>query len=91
MWRNKQGSWLNPENLVKRIKLLQLVGKEIKRGIFLKGIKEKDQTTEMEEDQIIGMTEYLMIGSKEGQTKEDKTEDQILKGFNALVAKDLVT
>ena len=44
---------------MKRIKLLQLIGKENRRGIFLKGIKEQDQTLEM----------------KEGYTKEDKTED----------------
>ena len=45
----------------------------------------------MEEDQIIGMTKDLMTGSKEGQTKEDKIEDLILKGFNALVAKDCLS
>lgn len=76
---------------MKRIKLLQLIGKESRRGLFLRGIKEKYQTTEMKEGQIICMTEDLMIGSKEGQTKEDKKEDLILKGSNALVAKDLVT
>jgi hypothetical protein len=37
VWRKKLGSWLNPEKLVKRIKLLQLVGKESIRGLFLKG------------------------------------------------------
>ena len=78
---------------MKRIKLLQLVGKESRRGIFLKGIKEEDQTTEMKEGQIIGRTEDLMIGSKESQTKEDKTEDQIinLQGSNVLVVRDMVT
>ena len=41
----------------------------------------------MEEGQITGMTKDLMIGSKEGQTKEDKTKDQILnlQGSNVLV------
>ena len=75
------------------IKLLQLVGKEGKRGIFLEGIKEKDQTTEMKEDQTTGVTEDLIIGSKEDQTKEDKTEDQILnlQGSNVFVAMDMVT
>ena len=71
VWRKKLRSWLNLENLVKRIKLLQLIGKESRRGLFLKGIKEKDQTTKMKEGQITSMTEDLMIGSKEGQTKED--------------------
>ena len=68
---------------MKRITLLQLVGKESRRDIFLRRIKEKDQTT--------GMTEDLITGSKEGQTEEDKTKDLILKGSNALVAKDMVT
>ena len=44
----------------------------------------------MKEDQITGMTEDLITGSKD-QTEEDKTEDPILKGSNALVAKDMVT
>ena len=91
MWRKKIESWLNLDKIVKRIKLLQLIGKESRRGFFLRGIKEKDQTTEMEEDQIRGMTEGLITGSKEDQTREDKTEALILKGSNALVAKDLVT
>ena len=56
VWRKNLGSWLNLEKLVKRIKLLKLVGKERRRGPFLKGIKEENQTTKMEEDQIIGMT-----------------------------------
>ena len=54
---------------MKGIKLLQLVGKESRRGPFLKGIKEKDQTTEMKEGQITGMTKDLITGSKEDQTK----------------------
>ena len=45
----------------------------------------------MEEDQITSMVEDMMIGSKEGQEKEDKIEDQILKGSNALFARDMVT
>ena len=50
---------------MKRIKLLQLVGKESRRGLFLRGIKEKNQTIEMEEGQITCMIEDLIIGSKE--------------------------
>ena len=70
---------------MKRIKLLQLVGKERRGGIFPKGIKEKDQTAEMKEDQI--------TDTREGQIKEDKREDQIqnLQGLNVLVAMDMVT
>ena len=75
---------------MKRITLLQLVGKESRRDIFLRRIKEKDLTTEMKEDQIIGMTKDLITGSKEDQTKVDKIENPILKGSNALVAKDMV-
>ena len=46
----------------------------------------------MKEDQITSMTEDLITGTKEGQTKEDKIEDQILnlQGFNALVVMDMV-
>lgn len=76
VWRTNLDSWLNPERLVKRIKLLHLVGKEIRRYLFLKVIKEKDQTTEMKEDRIIGMIEDLITSSK-----EDQTEDLILKGI----------
>lgn len=78
---------------MKRIKLLQLVGKESRRGPFLKGIREKDQTTEMKEGQITGMTEDLITGSKEDQTRANKTEGQSLnlQGSNVLVARDLVT
>ena len=68
---------------MKRIKLLQLLGKENRRSLFIRRIKEKDLTTEMKEDQI--------TGSKENQIEEDKTEDLILKGSNALVVKDTVT
>ena len=76
-----------------RIKLLQLVGKESRRGLFLKGIKEKNQTTRMKEDQITGMTEDPPIDTREGQIKEDKIEDQIQnrQGFNALVVMDMFT
>ena len=74
---------------MKRIKLLQLVGKESRRGLFLKGIREKDQTTEMQEGQITSMIEYL----KEDQTREDKIEGQSLnpQGSNVLVSRDMVT
>ena len=55
--------------------LSDLEKKESRRGLFLKGINEKDQTKKMEEGQITSMTEDLMTGSKEGQIKEDKTKD----------------
>ena len=76
-----------------RIKPLKLVGKERRKGIFLKGIKDKYQTTEMKENQVTSMTEDLMMGLKEGQTKENKTKDRILnlQGSNVLVARDMVT
>ena len=78
---------------MKRIKLLQLVGKGRRGGFFLKGIKEKDQTTEMKEDQISGMTKDPITDTREGQIKEKKIEDQIqnLQGFNVLVEMDMVT
>ena len=60
---------------------------------------EIDQTTEVMEDQSIDtkedrttrMTEDLTTGSIEDLTEEDKTKDQILKGSNALVVRDMVT
>ena len=61
---------------MKRIKLLQLVGKESRRGLFLRRIKEKDQTIEREEDQIIGKTEDQILN---------------LQGSNVLVVRDMVT
>ena len=73
VWRKNLDSWLNPEKLVKRIKLLQLVGKESRRSLFIIRIKEKNLTTEMKEDQITCMIKDLITGSKEDQTKEDKT------------------
>ena len=93
VWRKNTGSWLNLEKLVKRIKPMQLVGKESKRGIFLRGIKEKDQTTKMKEDQITGMNKDPITNTREGQTKEDKIEDEILnlQGSNVLVVMDMVT
>ena len=73
---------------MKRIKLLQLVGKESIRSLFIRRIKEKDRTTKMKEDRTTEMkenrttrmTEDLITDLKEDQTKVDKTEDPILKG-----------
>ena len=72
MWRKKLGSWLNPKKLVKRIKLLQLIGRESRRGLLLKGIKEKDQTIKMKEVQITGMTEDMITGSKKVRQKKTR-------------------
>ena len=44
----------------------------------------------MKESQTTGMTEYLITSSKGDQTEVDKTENLILEGSNALVAKDMV-
>ena len=98
VWRKKLESWLNLEKFVKRIKLLQLVGKGSRRCLFLKGIKEKDQTTEMKEDRTnkmkedrtTRMTEDLTTGLIEDLTEEDKTKNLMLKKSDALVAKVMV-
>ena len=81
-----------------KTKHLQLVGKVRRRGSFIRRTMEidrtteamEDQTTEVKEDRTTGMTEDLMTeGSIEDLTEEDKTEDPILKTFDALVAKDM--
>ena len=82
-----------------KTKHLQLVGKERRRGSFRR-IMEIDRTTEVmedrttdtKEDRTTGMTEDLMTeGSIEDLTEEDMIEDPMLKIFDALVAKDMVT
>ena len=47
----------------------------------------------MKEGQITGMTEDLITGSKEDQTRANKKEGQSLnlQGSNVLVARDMVT
>ena len=90
--------WRRMERLVKKIKHLQLVGKERRRSSFIRRIMEidrttevmEDRTTDMKEDQTTRMTEDLMTkGSIEDLTEEDMTEDPILKTSDALVAKDM--
>ena len=82
-----------------KTKHLQLVGKERRRGSFIRRLIEIDRTTEMmedrttdtKEDRTTRMTEDLMQeGSIEDLTEEDKTEDLMLKTFDALVVKDMV-
>ena len=51
---------------MKRTKLFQLVGKGRRKCIFLRGIKEKDKTKEMKEDQITGMTKDPITCAREG-------------------------
>ena len=83
---------------MKRIKHLQLVGKESRRNRFIRIIKEKDRTTEMKEgrtidmkeDRITRMTEDLITDSKGDQTEIDKTKNPIPKRSNAMVVKDMV-
>ena len=84
---------------MKKTKHLQLVGKERRRGSFIRRTMEidrtteamEDRTTEVKEDRTTGVTEDLII---EDLTKdlieEDKIEEPILKTSNALVAKDMV-
>ena len=97
--KKKQDLWQRMERLVKKTKHLQLVGKERRRGSFIRRTMEidrtteamEDRTTEVKEDRTTGMIEDLMTGdSIEDLTEEDKTEDLILKTSNALVAKDMV-
>ena len=86
------------ERLVKKIKRLQLVGKESRRSSFIKRIMEKDRTIEMKEgrtidmkeDRATGMIKDLTTGSIEDQTEEDKTKNLIPKKSDAMVAKDMV-
>ena len=83
---------------MKKTKHLQLVGKERRRGSFIRRIMEIDRTTEMMEDQTTDMkedrttviTEDLTIGSIEDLTEEDKTKDLMLKKSDALVVKVMV-
>ena len=81
---------------MKKTKHLQLVGKERRRSSFIRRIMEidrtteamEDRTTEVKEDRMAGVTEDFMTeGSIEDLTKEDKTEDLILKTSDALVVK----
>ena len=83
---------------MKKTKHLQLVGKERRRSSFIRRIMEIDRTTEMmedrttdtKEDRTTGMTEDLMTeGSIEDLTKEDMTEDPMLKTSDALAVKDM--
>ena len=91
--------WRRMEKLVTKTKHLQLVGKERRRGSFIRRIMEidrttkamEDRTTDTKEDRTTGMTEDLMTeGSIEDLTEEDKTEDLNLKTFDALVAMVMV-
>ena len=83
---------------MKKIKCLQLTGKERRRSSFIRRIMEKDRTVEMiedrttdtKEDQTTGMTKDLTIGSTEDQTNEDKKKDLTPKKSNVMVAKDMV-
>ena len=83
---------------MKKIKRLQLVGKESRRSRFIRRIKEKDRTTgmkegrttDMKEDRTTGMTKYLTTGSIEDLTEEDKTENLIPNKSDVMVAKDMV-
>ena len=83
---------------MKKIKRLQLVGKESRRSRFIRRIKEKDRTremkegrtTDMKEDRTTRMIEDLTTGSTEDLTEEDKTENLIPKKSDAMVAKDMV-
>ena len=89
--------WRGKEKLMKRIKHLQLVGKE-RRSSFIRRIMEIDRTIEMmedrttytKEDRTTGMTEDLTTSSIEDLIEEDKTEDLIPKKSDAMVAKDMV-
>ena len=81
-----------------KTKHLQLIGKERRRGSFIRRIMEIDRTTEamedrttkVKEDRTTGVTEDLMMKDLiEDLNEEDKTEDLILKTFDALVVKDM--
>ena len=51
----------------------------------------EDRTTDTKEDRTTGMTKDLMTaGSIEDLTEEDKTEEPMLKTFDALVAMVMV-
>ena len=83
---------------MKKTKHLQLVGKERRRGSFIRRTMEidrtteamEDRTTEVKEDRTTGVTEDLII---EDLTKdlieEDMIEDPMLKTYDALVVKDM--
>ena len=83
---------------MKKTKHLQLIGKERRRGSFIRRTMEidrtteamEDRTTEVKEDRTTGVTEDLIIGSKGDQIEIDKTENSIPKRSNAMVAKDMV-
>ena len=81
-----------------KTKHLQRVGKERRRGSFIRRTMEIDQTTEamedrtteVKEDRTTGVTKDLMTeDSIEDLIEEDKTEDPILKTSDALVVKDM--
>ena len=78
---------------MKKTKHLQLIGKERRRGSFIRRIMEIDRTTEAMEDRTTDTKEDRTTGmiedSIEDLTEEDKTEDLILKTSDALVAKDM--
>ena len=81
------------EKFVKKIKRLQLVGKENRRSSFIKRIMEKDRTTEMKEGRITIMKEDRTTGMIEDlitDSTENETENPIPKKSNAMVAKDMV-